>query len=907
MTRTSAVIFVLCTQQIRHGVKEQRSNLSTESEGVRTRFGRGSTSYVLFSQVLPAVVNSYRRRNYFCMKHSIHILVMAVIALSSCQKDMNMDLDTEENGVPAIIKIDTRSGVVPADNEIISLRIIAFAPGGTVRSNKFYSNFSPTVEIHRITHEMNSGIYDFVFIANENNGSELAGLSAFYGTKAGLNTVTIPASSFNNYSPIPMLSSVDNVKVLPGNSGVVIAGIIKSEWDIGVKKLGIRFDMILKSTSDLSSRFGGVIFSNLPDNVPVKGEYSGVLNTSITYEATDAVFKNYVLTQDDINNDIAWGIKMERVILPSHLFSPASIAAKAMKLTVIDAGTDNNPSTIIGFSEANNNYTLPPDTYFNGVGIVKSMIELNLDVDEWTEIQVDGNVNKDVLNVSALEKLVVDNNTERIYFNSNQSSVVLEALGRTNSGSYIEISTFLDYSIIYNSFTGAGYLDLTTKQNKNGIYKIYLKAGNTKREITTVLINNANTTSIQINDSYVGTFHRWNETGERRITLPAFGASSPVSEWVAIAESDLDEDWIAMDDATFGHNSGVLNSNAKHYIYGNANYAPVKFRVGIKGEHPDGIDAGFNGISTPRYGIITIYYGNNLQNKHRIFVRQGEVADHLMKPTDSGWGTGPLYRPNAVKITPYNLTDPNPTTGGSNINNHNQIATQSGVFVEYPSRAGHFFQWMNPGSYASTERLAFHPTNSVVRITGWLTFSSAILSDWNNSHIIVQEGCPVGYRRFADSNTATNQTGNPNNSELRQSLWLSPVSGNSTNINNSVWGFLADGYFDRHPITKSVNNINNSTVDTGTNNGADVAYIGRLFFNPNSNASIFFPAAGYRDATGALMESGYSATLWSCTRYMNTGTNENRRKALACWFQPSAAYLDNNFGDLAISIRCVKN
>ena len=836
------------------------------------------------------------------MKYGRYILLITIV-LVSCVKDSWIIRDSDEYGVPAIVSIDTRSGDVAADNEIISLRIIAFAPeGGTVRSNKFYPNLSPDVEVHRIMHEMSTGVYDFVFIANENNGSEHAELSTFYGTKAGLNSVMIPATSFNNGIPIPMLSVTDNVQVLAGTNGIVIAGVAKSEWDLKIKRLGIRLDMVLKSTSDLSSRFEGVIFSNIPNNVPVKGKYSGDLNTSITYHASDPVFDEYMLTPKDEDDGFVWGCKMERVILPSHLFAPTSMVSKAMKLSVIDTAVDNNPSTLIAFSETENNYTLPPDTYFNGVGIVKSVVELNLDVEEWTEIQIDGNVNKYILNVSALEKLVVDNNTERIYFNSNQSSVTLDKWGETNSGSSIEVSTFLNYNIFYDPNTGVGYLDLSTKQDKNGIYKIYLRAGNVKRGITTILVNNTNTTSVQISNSYVGTFHRWDETDERRITLPAIGSSSPVSDWVAIAESGLGDDWIAMDKAGFGDNGGVLNPDAKHYIYGSANNLPVKFRVGIKGKHPDGIEAGFDGSSTPRYGIITLYYGNNLQDKHMIYVRQGEVADHLMRSTDPGYGTGPVYRPSAVKISPYNLTDPNPTSGGSSLDNHNQIATQGGAFVEYPSHAGHFFQWMNPGNYASTERLAFHPTNSVGNISGWPNFGgSATLNDWDN--VIGQEGCPVGYRRFKDNDVATNQYGNVNYSELRQSLWLSPVSENNSDIDNSVWGYLADGYFDRYQITMSVNDVDYSTVNSGTN----VAYIGRLFFNPNSYASIFFPAAGYRDGSGTLMESGQSGALWSATRYMNTSSTDVRRMAVACWFQPEATYLNNNYGNMGISVRCVKD
>ena len=104
-------------------------------------------------------------------------------------------------------------------------------------------------------------------------------------------------------------------------------------------------------------------------------------------------------------------------------------------------------------------------------------------------------------------------------------------------------------------------------------------------------------------------------------------------------------------------------------------------------------------------------------------------------------------------------------------------------------------------------------------------------------------------------------------SEMRQSLWINPFPKASSNPDNSVWGYYADGFFDRREIVDAngLYAFAKSTVVFTTN---DVAYICSLFFNKFSNASLAFPASGYRlSGNGTLYDAGYRGYSWSSSAY----------------------------------------
>jgi hypothetical protein len=182
---------------------------------------------------------------------------------------------------------------------------------------------------------------------------------------------------------------------------------------------------------------------------------------------------------------------------------------------------------------------------------------------------------------------------------------------------------------------------------------------------------------------------------------------------------------------------------------------------------------------------------------------------------------------------------------------------------------------------------------------------------------------PVGYAYPNDGSTSTDvpESANPptassnnvRNSEIRQSLWLNPQSNRGVNnIENFVSGYYADGFFDRRQIVASTVGEANSVVSTHNNS---VAYRGGLFYNPATNASLFFPMQGYRGATvdgslgvplrSVLGVTGQNGRYWTTsfrTYATNTGYN--------VW-SLNITLTDANVNSMScthgFSIRCVRN
>lgn len=144
----------------------------------------------------------------------------------------------------------------------------------------------------------------------------------------------------------------------------------------------------------------------------------------------------------------------------------------------------------------------------------------------------------------------------------------------------------------------------------------------------------------------------------------------------------------------------------------------------------------------------------------------------------------------------------------------------------------------------------------------------------------------------------------PDNSEVRQSLWLYPPSGSDYETQNIVWGYYADGFFDRWATVPS----SSYAVDANTAvcmdiNDYRVAYIGALFYNPYNAASLFFPATGYREHdVGSYFASNGRGGYY----YFGSSTNSVGGSYLFLYFQSdiyARAYTMTK--SAASAIRCI--
>lgn len=413
-----------------------------------------------------------------------------------------------------------------------------------------------------------------------------------------------------------------------------------------------------------------------------------------------------------------------------------------------------------------------------------------------------------------------------------------------------------------------------------------------------------NSEKSQWSHPYIGAFFADNETGERVISGNRY---SYWNTWKATVPEEY-RDFIIISstpsfDPTIGTDSPgdaedypvIPNAYKEENGYEVTGKSRIYFRIGLKKENTTGV---------PRYGAVDVTYvdsGNDV--KTRLYVRQGGEADYLMRSGSSGSGYG-------AKFSPYNLTakvfrdKPETKQPWISIDKENQGTSVD--FVKYPTQVGAHFQWGLPVSNPELALRAYYPVNSS-SVPPW------IIDGWSISYISApplwspKEGtkfedyyeiCPDGYRRPTDgpvdriavnSNTYADQV---NQSDWRMSLFQEPMQGDGSSytstmpydvnmrtvlysskiLENVKYGYYADGFFDRRPI-KTGTMLNGSSRETGLTtiayNGvslynANAAFGGTLLFNPETNASVFFPAAGRRwHQDGSLEYAGETGYYWS--------------------------------------------
>ena len=515
---------------------------------------------------------------------------------------------------------------------------------------------------------------------------------------------------------------------------------------------------------------------------------------------------------------------------------------------------------------------------------------ISLDMTPWLDVDIEGDIYGAILNLDQatvnLSPVHTSDNPATIQYATDNSSITLD-WSSVDPAHNIDTST--EYLSGKNgkipfSWIGGGAPDYPFKDT------LYVTAGNIVKSIVLDYQPPAGSFG-----NWVGTFHRWNQTGERIIKMRNTGA------WKAtVVQGD---DFILLDshptqDVNWGTALAALGNDVDfdnaYPVSGTATTVSgsgiIYFRVGLKSALAK-MDA------HPRYGLIEVA---THEGTKKIYVRQGEAADYVMRREDPNPANGNNPRPYAMRFSPFNLTDPQRGTGGNDVTLHNDyrlgVVLASRYFTEYPTQAGYFFKW-NLGE--GNDLKVYHPVNTIPSINGWTT---ATKSSWNR----LLEPCPPGYRHPNDSLRS------PLTSEFRQSLYAipngntyGPVHPDNMPLDNSLWGFYADGFFDRLAVETSPNGIISTTVSYNALNLAapantKIAYAGRLFYNPTTFSSLFLPAPGLRDGNegGALKEAGYRAAYWT--------NSPNGNNGWAFYFTPSSFYGYNNAHQSnGASVRCV--
>lgn len=796
------------------------------------------------------------------MKYRIKILLLAVVHslfLYACTDDIGDSGDASEQD--ATISIATRGPLYDTepDDRISSLRIMAFdLETQRIKSNVYYD---ATVLSSTINYNIKTGTYTFVMIANEPDPSGSDGVHSALNnivSYEGLASLQIPMSYFSTSRDIPMVYVEPKVAVLTGNQVSVNGGASQSIWRITTfERLAVKFDLLFLSTQDITSTFTGIRFENVPDKVPLLKEnanYSGPrtktleINKSQLSEASASEKGSY-----------AWGMKLDRVVLPSNMFTPATAEDKAMKLSVVRNGGYSN-SVLLGIGQTDN--TLPRNHYFLFTGRINNSFEANIEAAPWgSSLDIDGDNHNRVLNITSTELDVNILNSARIFFYTNQTDVQVESTcskdgtgGYSVNGEFDDLSGYQATNRYFNPTTGTGWIQINTIKKENAVYRIVLNAGGLRKEIKI----NVSVPPIPpfpwVENPYVGTFHRHDQKGER----------------VIIGETN--QPWTAEVEDPNGSGDFVLLSKTRSADPkfgtkrpGDAENYPVTIREGVK------YIEGGPGVIIFRIGLTSYYAADKVRYARvkitsgsevsYIYVRQGEAADYLFSPTETV-RVGGVDKPRtlAKKIPVYNLTVPDSYVGQYQVS----LGTNGGVWTKYPTQSGYLFLWF--------DRTAFKPGDPVTP-TSWPADNYPHSLAWNTTW----ETCPPGYRRPSNNTLAiTHAEYNHNRmdySELGHSLYLTDPFDESTNPNpvitvgltnqytkNNIWGYYADGYFDR------IERPDNFTVGTGP----EVACRGRVIFNPSNNHSVFFPSTGRRmTGDGKYVLPGISGNYWTSSHQNN--------------------------------------
>jgi len=319
---------------------------------------------------------------------------------------------------------------------------------------------------------------------------------------------------------------------------------------------------------------------------------------------------------------------------------------------------------------------------------------------------------------------------------------------------------------------------------------------------------------------YVGAFWKFNQTGERliRVTRPSGSPSVIDGAWTATVV--IGEDWIVIDKEMTTDNA-IWTDHPQHS--GNdpgfdalhpVNSTQWNVHGVLRAPGASGYEAGDEHIyfrigltstfqdypAVPaRFGMVMLSYKDNTLMQH-IWIRQGE-------------GDVSIANPN-TRFSPYNL---------GKTNDRNYYGNNG--FVSYPTQAGYFYQWATP----SISPVPYHPVDPTGRPYGW---------QLNGSYFSLTNACPAGY--IVPSRSDFNAT--------------------TLTTSNALWGYYADGFFDRRLIKDALgmgDPLSRSAVSTSSDS---VAYIGNLFHHPVTNATNFTPAAGYRamgSSAGYLRNAGH--------------------------------------------------
>ena len=630
-------------------------------------------------------------------------------------------------------------------------------------------------------------VFDGFVVSGTGSGS-VSGLVAATQTTSWINAVEIKGQTINSANALTLTNgTATNILVCDNSAGVAISG--------NGKLINATIVKNLKASTFTGTLLNAIYWGNA-GNVTASGTikycaFQGVVPTGASMSNL------YPL---HTTNNTAWFTTANQ--LPGPHFNEAETPT----LPKYFAGTSNpNRAPMLGRGDQasfdSNTIAIPVTNkkdingnprHINGtdIGCFESTGNAGFKL-EWA---MDALFLSPKMNVESEHPALLFRNDENAYVEWNVS--VVSATNYTLNPAYSSgAGNGLSLGLIKLTTTVA---NTTNNQYERGSVKLSSKLGAYLPDATLKVYQTPGQSSVWT-AGYVGSFHRWNETKERYIQGYNTGA------WSVRIISGMD--WIKIDDNPRGYNGGEVVEAFGGSISGKT--GNIIFRVGMKSQLA-------NASAKPRYGLIVIQRSGGIA---LFFVRQGEQADYIYTTSDPRDG-GRAY---ARKMSPYNLSANFGTNTSVTLSSSNK-----GVFTDYPSKLGGFFQWNTPIAYSTDPAKTF-------------TIPSVVQSSWSTA----RETCPNGYHT-------------PSIEEFGQSLYLNRPDLSTGHFNtNFAWGRYADGYYD--VIHTDLTTAGPVKLGSGNNTAAN----GILMYNDFDNAAVFFPIVGYRSSPNGVFSVVTSAWYWT--------------------------------------------
>lgn len=733
-----------------------------------------------------------------------------------------------------------------------------------------------------------TGTYDFVFVANEEAGD--GALRATLSDSASidrldkLSALRIGRTAYSSVagSAVPMTSVVRGVEVR-GDNTLRLPGsptAITGNWSLPLVRTGIRLSFEIRLRQSQYERWDGKItVGNIPG---WQGLLPGVDNSaaprsSVQFDRIDCEgivpgsYNDYGYRQNVIEalspteeNTVV--VRFDRIILPEVLLTGEN-DTKANSL-VLKMNFDGAMQQCV-LSPPGGGFGLPRNTWLWTGASISDVARFWLKTIEW------GYLDLDEVDLSEGEwEFIVDRDRIVVPNAPGAESMRTVEIIRADhpDGWRVESKpewVDVDADVYWNTgdpepdrpWTVATLKISAGSENDGTDFRfgeITLKSGNLRKIIRVAqpphVQNIAGIGEPPTGETCVGAFWNANEYGykERIIRIPAgeYGG-----EWVAVVgwyeegmwpkvDSWEDHkivfadalsptellssgiDWNAPSDPSW---PDYLDSRkATEFIWGSvAAGGVIDFRIALTERFSI---SGLPEDKLVRSAVVLISYGGRTNPRtQKLFVRNGEYPVPIHDDgSDAGWTVANIIK--AEDVEAYYMPASSEWYGGEWMGG------------EKPSMSGHLFRWGDPSWYPATGDAGVWPAA-------------------NDPDPMTAENLP-GYDLYSTRIEL------PAASQAHPSLTGDGVE--------SVWGYYADGFFDRRQI------VGGTTVRYyGSDYGysppllflfEDIAgYAGRLFYNADAgsamyNRSVFFPAAGRRNVdTGELSGEGTEGWYWTRT------------------------------------------